>query len=235
MEVVATAKWVRTTARKARLVTESVQGLPVAEALVILRFTPRAAARDVANVIKSAAANAEHNYNLDVSTLRVARVEVEAAAIIKRFRPKPRGMAGSIFKRTAHLRAFVTDDEPTPEKRVRSKIRMPRAVVTAPSAGPSREAPASRRRRAAPPAAAPSAPATPSRRGRRDATPQASAPVEDVAPEAAVSEEAVDTGATEEAVDSAATAEAVDTAPEATAVTETENTPPSDAGEGDNG
>ena len=122
MEVVATAKWIRTTARKARLVTATVEGLPVAEALVILRFTPRAAAHDVANVIKSAAANAEHNYNLDVSTLRVARVEVEAAAIIKRFRPKPRGMAGSIFKRTAHLRAFVTDDEPTPLKRVRSSF-----------------------------------------------------------------------------------------------------------------
>ena len=147
MEVVATAKWVRITARKARLVTATVEGLPVAEALVILKFTPRGAARDVANVIKSAAANAEHNYNLDASTLRVARVEVEAAAIIKRFRPKPRGMAGSIFKRTAHLRAFVTDDEPTVDKRVRSKIRMPRTVVTAPSAGPSRETPSSRRRR----------------------------------------------------------------------------------------
>ena len=147
MEVVATAKWVRTTARKARLVTASVEGLSVAEALVILHFTPRAAARDVANVIKSAAANAEHNYNLDASTLRVARVEVEAAAIIKRFRPKPRGMSGSIFKRTAHLRAFVTDDDPTPRSRVRSKIRMPRTVVTAPAAGPSRETPAPRRSR----------------------------------------------------------------------------------------
>jgi len=149
MEVVATAKWVRVTARKARLVTASVEGLPVAEALVILQFTPRAAARDVANVIKSAAANAEHNYNLDTSTLRVARVEVEAAAIIKRFRPKPRGMAGSIFKRTAHLRAFVTDDEPSVQKRRRSVIRMPRTVVTAPSAGPSRVTPAPRRRRGA--------------------------------------------------------------------------------------
>jgi large subunit ribosomal protein L22 len=175
MEVVATAKWVRTTARKARLVTASVEGLPVAEALVILRFTPRAAARDVANVIKSAAANAEHNYNLDTSTLRVARVEVEAAAIIKRFRPKPRGMSGSIFKRTAHLRAFVTDDEPTPRNRVRSKIRMPRTVVTAPAAGPSRETPAPRRSRGGPaaaPAAAtsPTTPAVPATRRRRGAT-----------------------------------------------------------------
>ena len=111
MEVVATAKWVRTTARKARLVSAMVTGLPVAEALVVLNYSPRSAASDIAKVIKSAAANAEHNYNLDASSLRVARVEVDGAMIIKRWRAKPRGMAGSIFKRTSHLRAFVTDDE----------------------------------------------------------------------------------------------------------------------------
>jgi large subunit ribosomal protein L22 len=221
MEVVATAKWIRTTARKARLVTATVEGLPVAEALVILRFTPRAAAHDVANVIKSAAANAEHNYNLDVSTLRVARVEVEAAAIIKRFRPKPRGMAGSIFKRTAHLRAFVTDDVPTPQKRVRSKIRMPRTVVTAPSAGPSREAPASRRRRggaARPaPAAAAAQPTTPRRR-RGAAKPAAAAPaeVEDTAAQAVVDDSA---------------AEVPDTSAATDVATDTENKPAKDAGE----
>jgi large subunit ribosomal protein L22 len=216
MEVVATAKWIRTTARKARLVTATVEGLPVAEALVILRFTPRAAAHDVANVIKSAAANAEHNYNLDVSTLRVARVEVEAAAIIKRFRPKPRGMAGSIFKRTAHLRAFVTDDEPTPQKRVRSKIRMPRTVVTAPSAGPSREAPASRRRRGGTASAAAATPATlapqpTTSRRRRGAKPAAAAlaEVEDTAVPAAVE------------------------APDDSATTGAENEPARDAGEGE--
>jgi large subunit ribosomal protein L22 len=197
MEVVATAKWVRITARKARLVTATVEGLPVAEALVILKFTPRGAARDVANVIKSAAANAEHNYNLDASTLRVARVEVEAAAIIKRFRPKPRGMAGSIFKRTAHLRAFVTDDEPTAEKRRRSPVRMPRTVVTAPSAGPARETPATRRRRTAAAegaAAVADAEATTPRR-RRGAAARAAAP--------AVVEE-TDTAAELEATDAAA-------------------------------
>jgi large subunit ribosomal protein L22 len=223
MEVVATAKWIRTTARKARLVTATVEGLPVAEALVILRFTPRAAAHDVANVIKSAAANAEHNYNLDVSTLRVARVEVEAAAIIKRFRPKPRGMAGSIFKRTAHLRAFVTDDEPTPQKRVRSKIRMPRTVVTAPSAGPSREAPASRRRRAGTASAAAATPApqpTTSRRRRGAAKPAAAtaAEVEDTTVPAAVDEEPGDS---------------VVEAPKDSATTDAENEPAKDAGEGE--
>jgi large subunit ribosomal protein L22 len=199
MEVVATAKWVRVTARKARLVTASVEGLPVAEALVILQFTPRAAARDVANVIKSAAANAEHNYNLDTSTLRVARVEVEAAAIIKRFRPKPRGMAGSIFKRTAHLRAFVTDDEPSPEKRRRSVIRMPRTVVTAPSAGPSRVTPAPRRRRgaaAAQAASATSAAETPTPLRRAAKRTESTATAAEPAPEA--TEETASPGATEE-------------------------------------
>jgi large subunit ribosomal protein L22 len=231
MEVVATAKWVRTTARKARLVTATVEGLPVAEALVILRFTPRAAAHDVANVIKSAAANAEHNYNLDVSTLRVARVEVESAAIIKRFRPKPRGVAGSIFKRTAHLRAFVTDDEPTPQKRVRSKIRMPRTVVTAPTAGPSRETPASRRRRstaasasasAAVAAAASTTPVTPSAEGTTPRRRRGAPKPDDTTAQPAATAETSGTAA----------APVEETAPRPDAA-DTENTPVSDAGEGD--
>jgi large subunit ribosomal protein L22 len=132
MEVVATAKWVRTTARKARLVSAMVTGLPVAEALVVLNFSPRSAAADIAKVIKSAAANAEHNYNLDASSLRVARVEVDGAMIIKRWRAKPRGMAGSIFKRTSHLRAFVTDDEMPANVRRRSAVKLPRTVVPTP-------------------------------------------------------------------------------------------------------
>jgi large subunit ribosomal protein L22 len=131
MEVVATAKWVRVTARKARLISDMVEGLPVGEALTVLRFTPRSAARDVAKVIKSAAANAEHNYNLDASSLRVVRVEVDGAMIIKRWRAKPRGMVGSVFKRTSHLRAFVSDEEPAANIKRRSAVRMPRALTPA--------------------------------------------------------------------------------------------------------
>jgi large subunit ribosomal protein L22 len=106
------------------------------EALVVLRFSPRSAAVDIAKVIKSAAANAEHNYNLDASSLRVARVEVDGAMIIKRWRAKPRGMAGSIFKRTSHLRAFVTDDEAPANVRRRRAVKMPRTVVPAPVVTP---------------------------------------------------------------------------------------------------
>ena len=155
MEVVATAKWVRTTARKARLVTHMVEGLSVAEALVVLRYSPRSAARDVAKVIKSAAANAEHNYNLDAATLRVIRIEVDGATIIKRWRAKPRGMAGSIFKRTSHLRAVVTDDELPEHVRRRRAVRLPRAAVATPLASPTTSAgiASSRRRRRVPVAA----------------------------------------------------------------------------------
>jgi large subunit ribosomal protein L22 len=160
MEVVATAKWVRTTARKARLVSAMVTGLPVAEALVVLRYSPRSAASDIAKVIKSAAANAEHNYNLDASSLRVARVEVDGAMIIKRWRAKPRGIAGSIFKRTSHLRAFVTDDELPANVRRRSAVKLPRTVVPTPIVTPAA---------AAAPAAGAPAPATAPRPARRRA------------------------------------------------------------------
>jgi large subunit ribosomal protein L22 len=130
MEVVATAKWVRTTARKARLVAALVEGLPVDEAITVLQFTPRAAATDVSKVIKSAAANAEHNYNLDRASLRVKRIEIESASIIKRFRPRAQGRAYSIFKRTSHLRAFVADD--LQPRAVRRAARRPAAAAETP-------------------------------------------------------------------------------------------------------
>ena len=105
----ATAKWVRITARKARLVSRAVVGMPVAEALTLLRFMPRAAADDVLKVIKSAAANAEHNYKLDSSLLRIARIEVDDARILKRSRAGSRSHVKPIAKRTTHLRAVVSD------------------------------------------------------------------------------------------------------------------------------
>jgi|SRR5438132_8136065 len=181
MEVVATAKWVRTTARKARLVAATVQGLPVDEALTVLSFTPRVAAVEVAKVIRSAAANAEHNYNLDTNDLRVARVEIEGASIIKRFRPRAQGRAYSVFKRTTHLRAYVTDEgAPIVERRPRRRTE---AVAAAPP--PAALAPRRRRAQPAQPAetaepAAPEATAVaeaPSRRTRtRRAAPAAAEP-----------------------------------------------------------
>lgn len=129
MEVVATAKHVRITARKARVVARSVVGLPVAEAKLLLQFTPRHAAQEIRKVIRSAEANAEHNYNLDASDLRISRIEVEQAGILKRYIAKPRGQAGSLFKRMSHLRVFVTDEAPAPKTKRRSLVAMPKQVA----------------------------------------------------------------------------------------------------------
>ena len=71
MRVSATAKYVRISPRKVRLVTDLIVGRPVEEAAAILRFMPNAAARDVAKVLRSATANAENNYNLTADELRV--------------------------------------------------------------------------------------------------------------------------------------------------------------------
>ncbi len=144
MKVVATAKDVRITSRKARVVANSVVGLPVAEALALLSFTPRHAAKEVAKVIKSAAANAEHNFNLEQSSLRVDRIDVDQAGMMKRYIAKPRGMAGSIFKRMSHLRCYVTDEEPEPERRRRSVVAM-----AGRAAHPSTKPASARRRRPA--------------------------------------------------------------------------------------
>ena len=130
MEVVATAKWVRTTARKGRLVAATVEGLPVGDALTILAFTPRAAAIEVAKVIKSAAANAEHNYS---------RIEIDGATVIKRFRPRAQGRAFSILKRTCHLRAVVSDDTALAQQRQRRRRAPAAEAAPAPKPTPAPE------------------------------------------------------------------------------------------------
>jgi large subunit ribosomal protein L22 len=131
MEVFALASGVRTTPRKARLVAATVVGLPVQEALTVLAFTPRAAAVDVAKVIKSAAANAEHNYELDLESLRVKSIEVNGGRTIKRFRPRAQGRAFTILKRTVHMRAVVTD-EGAPVERPTARRRAAAAAAPAP-------------------------------------------------------------------------------------------------------
>jgi large subunit ribosomal protein L22 len=101
--VSATAKYVRISARKARLVADLVRGKPVPEALGILRFSTRAAAAPLTKALRSAMANAEHNGGLDADTLRLARVTVDEGPTIRRFRPRAMGRATRIRKRTCHI------------------------------------------------------------------------------------------------------------------------------------
>jgi large subunit ribosomal protein L22 len=101
--VSATAKHVRTSARKARLVADLIRGKRIDEALAILAYSTRAAATPMRKVLQSAAANADHNAGLDVRELVLTRVTVDEGPTIKRFRPRAQGRATSIMKRTCHI------------------------------------------------------------------------------------------------------------------------------------
>jgi large subunit ribosomal protein L22 len=110
MQVSATAKYVRISPRKVRLVANLIVGRPVEEAAAILRFTPNAAARDVAKVLRSATANAENNYNLTADELRVVSAVANEGPTLKRIRPRAQGRAFQILKRTSHITVSVADE-----------------------------------------------------------------------------------------------------------------------------
>jgi large subunit ribosomal protein L22 len=100
----AEAKWVRMSARKARVVLEHVRGRSVPEARTILAFTQRAAAVEIEKVLRSAVANAEANHGvLDADTLVVVRAYADEGPTMKRGRPRARGRFNRIFKRTCHI------------------------------------------------------------------------------------------------------------------------------------
>jgi large subunit ribosomal protein L22 len=109
MRVSATAKFVRISPRKVRLVTDMIVGRPVEEAAAILRFLPNAAARDVAKVLRSATANAENNFNLTADELHVESAIANEGPTLKRIRPRAQGRAFQILKRTSHITVSVAD------------------------------------------------------------------------------------------------------------------------------
>ncbi|MBN2823304.1 MAG: 50S ribosomal protein L22 [Coriobacteriia bacterium] len=111
MEAKATARYVRVSARKARLVVDLVRGKSVAEAEAILKFTPRAAAEVVGKVVHSAAANAEKNLKIKPETLYVSEAYVNEGPTLKRIRPRAMGRASKINKRTSHITVVVKQRE----------------------------------------------------------------------------------------------------------------------------
>jgi ribosomal protein L22 len=106
--VKAQARYVRSSARKARLVCDHIRGKSVQEARAILAHTPRAIARDWSKLLESAVANAEHNHSLDGEDLYVKAVHADEGPTIKRFRPRAMGRATQIRKRTSHLTILLT-------------------------------------------------------------------------------------------------------------------------------
>jgi large subunit ribosomal protein L22 len=106
-EVRAEAKWVRTSARKARLVLDHVRGLSVPEARTVLAFSERAVARDVERVLRSAVANAEANHGMAGDELVITAAYADEGPTLKRWRARARGRVARIKKRTCHITVKV--------------------------------------------------------------------------------------------------------------------------------
>ncbi len=115
MRVRATGRFIRTSPRKTRLVVDLVRGKPVKEALDILRFTNKGVAGEVAKVVKSAAANAENNYQLDPDNLYVAEIYADDGPTLKRVRFGPRGRVHRYLKRMSHVTVVVDESVPGEE------------------------------------------------------------------------------------------------------------------------
>ncbi len=109
MEAKAITRNVRISPLKVRLVMDVVRGMPVDRALATLRYMPQKAAREVARTIKSAAANAEHNFDMNRDELYIKTIYADQGPVLKRFMPRARGMANRIRKPTTHITVVVAD------------------------------------------------------------------------------------------------------------------------------
>ncbi len=111
MKVSAIAKDVGFPSRKVKLIVDMVRGKPVEEALSMLKFVPSPAAEAVAKVIKSAAANAENNYEMTPSELKIVEILANEGHTFKRYRPQARGRVSPILKRSTHIVVSVSEEE----------------------------------------------------------------------------------------------------------------------------
>ncbi len=141
MDVTSTYRYARISARKARDVAREIQGLPVSEALDILNFTPRKGAFLFSKTMKTALADAENNFELSVDGLYVKSAVVGEGPTFKRFKPRARGSAAPIRKRTAHLTVVLSDEGgPQPKEKAAPKAakasKTPKAEAKATKAEP---------------------------------------------------------------------------------------------------
>ena len=109
MEVKATTRYARISPFKLRLPIDEIKGKNAGEAVTILKFMPLKAAGIISKTLQSAIANAEHNNELDVDKLFVKNIIVDQGPSMKRFRPRARGRASRILKRTSHVTVIVEE------------------------------------------------------------------------------------------------------------------------------
>ena len=132
-EVRAEAKWVRVSARKARLVLEHIRGRTVPEARTVLAFSERAVARDIERVLRSAVANAEANHGLIGDELYVSAAYADEGPTIKRWRARARGRVARIRKRTCHITVKLAELESSQSAR-RPRSQRPAGAEAPPPA-----------------------------------------------------------------------------------------------------
>ena len=110
MEVSASAKRLRISAQKVRLVADQIRGKPVAEALDLLSFSTQKASVLMRTTVESVVANAENNEGADIDELKISEVYVNEGMTMKRIRPRAKGRADRIFKRSSHITVTVSDN-----------------------------------------------------------------------------------------------------------------------------
>ena len=110
MEVAAKLSTAKLSAQKARLVADQVRGKGVEEALELLTYSPKKAAVLIKKVLNSAIANAEHNEGVDIDELKVSSIYVDEGMTLKRIRPRAKGRADRILKRSCHITVKVADN-----------------------------------------------------------------------------------------------------------------------------
>jgi large subunit ribosomal protein L22 len=112
MQVTARLRNLRMSPRKVRLVIDLIRGLSIDAALQQLTFNSKAASLPVMKLLKSAIANAEHNHQADISTLRIAKITADAGTTLHRFQPRAHGSAAPIRKRSSHITIILSDETP---------------------------------------------------------------------------------------------------------------------------
>ncbi len=135
MEVKSITKYVRLSPQKARDVAREIQGLPVSSALDILNFTPKKAAMLIGKTLKTAIADAENNFSLDASSLVIKEAVIGGGPTTNRFKPRAKGSAGPIIKRTSHISITLVGSAPEKKKKVARK-----AAAKKPKEAPAPEA-----------------------------------------------------------------------------------------------
>lgn len=121
MEVKAKAKHIKTSPRKVRLVVDTVRKLTVGRSLDVLKFINKKAAKPVVKLLKSAMANAQHNFELDVDNLYIKTITVDEAQTLHRWLPRAHGRATPIRKKTCHINLVLDEIKPSGERKIKKQ------------------------------------------------------------------------------------------------------------------